>query len=198
MTGVIPERADDAEITRWALLAGRGDRAALERFLRSTQPQVWRFVAGLSDPQSADDLSQETYLRALRSLPKFKGDSGMATGGRVLHHLEHMLPDDRHTVLIVDYAAAGTRARHLANGAREIKIHGRYVPVRAEVAQIDAFSAHADAAELSRWACADDPPGTIHLVHGEPESAEAPASRLRTARPGMPVSIARDHERVLI
>ncbi|MFB9691226.1 sigma-70 family RNA polymerase sigma factor [Amycolatopsis plumensis] len=74
-----PERADDAEITRWALLAGRGDSAALERFLRATQPYLWRFVAGLSDPQSADDLSQETYLRALRSLPRFKGDSSART-----------------------------------------------------------------------------------------------------------------------
>ncbi|WP_410643324.1 sigma-70 family RNA polymerase sigma factor [Amycolatopsis sp. lyj-346] len=79
VASVSPERADDAEITRWALLAGRGDRAALERFLRATQPHVWRFVAGLSDPQSADDLSQETYLRALRSLPKFKGDSSART-----------------------------------------------------------------------------------------------------------------------
>jgi RNA polymerase sigma-70 factor (ECF subfamily) len=76
---VRPERTDDAEITRWALLAGRGDRPALEQFLRSTQPFVWRFVAGLSDAQSADDLSQETYLRALRGLPRFKGDSSART-----------------------------------------------------------------------------------------------------------------------
>lgn len=79
VASVTPERADDAEITRWALLAGRGDRTALEQFLRSTQPSVWRFVAGLSDAQSADDLSQETYLRALRSLPRFKGDSSART-----------------------------------------------------------------------------------------------------------------------
>jgi RNA polymerase sigma-70 factor (ECF subfamily) len=79
VASVTPERADDAEITRWALLAGRGDRPALERFLRSTQPSVWRFVAGLSDAQSADDLSQETYLRALRGLPRFKGDSSART-----------------------------------------------------------------------------------------------------------------------
>ena len=79
VASVTPERADDAEITRWALLAGRGDRPALERFLRSTQPHVWRFVAGLGDPQSADDLSQETYLRALSSLPRFKGTSSART-----------------------------------------------------------------------------------------------------------------------
>jgi RNA polymerase sigma-70 factor (ECF subfamily) len=79
VAGVSPERADDADITRWALLAGRGDGPALERFLRATQPCVWRFVAGLSDAQSADDLSQETYLRALGSLPRFKGDSSART-----------------------------------------------------------------------------------------------------------------------
>ena len=123
--------------------------------------------------------------------------SGMATGGRVLHHLEHMLPDDRHTVLIVGYAAAGTRARRLADGAKEIKIHGGYTPVRAEIAQIDAFSAHADAGELLAWACAGNPPGTIYLVHGEPEGAEALAARIRTEREGTPVVIARDRERVL-
>lgn len=79
IAGVRTERTDDAEITRWALLAGRGDRPALEQFLRSTQPHVWRFVAGLSDAQSADDLSQETYLRALGSLHRFKGDSSART-----------------------------------------------------------------------------------------------------------------------
>ncbi|MEU5262236.1 sigma-70 family RNA polymerase sigma factor [Amycolatopsis sp. NPDC021455] len=74
-----PLRADDDEITRWAKLAGRGDQAALERFVRATQPHVWRFVASLSDPQAADDLVQETYLRALGSLSRFKGESSART-----------------------------------------------------------------------------------------------------------------------
>ncbi len=74
-----PERTDDSDVTQWALLAGRGDRGALDCFLRATQPQVWRFVAGLSDTQIADDLTQETYLRALGSLPRFKGDSSART-----------------------------------------------------------------------------------------------------------------------
>jgi RNA polymerase sigma-70 factor (ECF subfamily) len=75
---VRPLRADD-DITRWAKLAGRGDEAALERFVRATQPHVWRFVASLSDPQAADDLVQETYLRALGSLSRFKGESPART-----------------------------------------------------------------------------------------------------------------------
>lgn len=123
--------------------------------------------------------------------------SGMATGGRVLHHLEHMLPDYRHTVLIVGYAAAGTRARQLSAGARQIKIHGRYVTVRADIAQIDAFSAHADSDELLAWATAEAPPETTYLVHGEPDAAAAIAERLRTEYDWKAV-VAREHERVLI
>jgi RNA polymerase sigma-70 factor, ECF subfamily len=68
-------RADDDEITAWALAAGRGDRSALSAFVRATQRDVHRFVAHLSSPREADDLAQETYLRALRSLPHFAGRS---------------------------------------------------------------------------------------------------------------------------
>lgn len=123
--------------------------------------------------------------------------SGMASGGRVLHHLEHMLPDHRHTVVIVGYAAPGTRARSLANGARQIKIHGRYTTVRADVTQLDAFSAHADADELVRWATAGAPPKTTYLVHGEPEASAAVAERLRAEHDWQTV-VPRDRERVLI
>jgi len=123
--------------------------------------------------------------------------SGMASGGRVVHHLEHLLPDHRHTVLIVGYAAAGTRARQLVNGARQIKIHGRYTTVRADVVQLDAFSAHADADELVRWATAGIPPKTTYLVHGEPEGSEAVAERLRAEHDWQAV-VPRDRERVLI
>ena len=80
--------------------------------------------------------------------------SGMAAGGRVLHHLKHMLANHRHTIAIVGFAAAGTRARQLLDGARAIKIHGRYVPVHADVLSLDAFSAHADMDELYAWATA--------------------------------------------
>lgn len=105
--------------------------------------------------------------------------SGMATGGRVLHHLRHMLPDHKHTVLIVGFAAPGTRAAQLVDGARAVKIHGRYVPVRAEVLTVDAFSAHADAGDLVDWAVAGPPPDITYLVHGEPDAAAALAGRLR-------------------
>ena len=91
--------------------------------------------------------------------------SGMATGGRVLHHLRHLLPDRRNTVLIVGFAAEGTRARDLAEGARTIKIHGEYVPVRAEIVQADAFSAHADADDVLSW-LADGSPGHAQRLGG--------------------------------
>jgi RNA polymerase sigma-70 factor (ECF subfamily) len=75
----MPERSDDAAITAWALAAGRGDRAALAAFVRATQRDVHRFVAHLSSPREADDLAQETYLRALRALPSFAGRSSART-----------------------------------------------------------------------------------------------------------------------
>ena len=104
--------------------------------------------------------------------------SGMATGGRVLHHLRHLLPDRRNTVLIVGFAAEGTRARDLANGARTLKIHGEYVPVRAEVAQADAFSAHAGAGDILTWLADAPTPVATYVVHGEPAAAAALRDRL--------------------
>jgi metallo-beta-lactamase family protein len=104
--------------------------------------------------------------------------SGMAAGGRVLHHLRHLLPDPRNTVLIVGFAAEGTRARDLAEGARTIKIHGEYVPVRAEVVQADAFSAHADADGVLSWLSGAPEPVTTYVVHGEPGAAAALRDRI--------------------
>ncbi|HEX8864262.1 MAG TPA: MBL fold metallo-hydrolase [Lentzea sp.] len=123
--------------------------------------------------------------------------SGMATGGRVLHHLKAMLPNHKHTVLVVGYAAAGTRARLLVQGAREIKIHGRYVPVKADVEVIEAFSAHADADELVAWATNGTAPATTYVVHGEPDSAAMLARRLETEHDHLAV-VPADGERVLI
>ena len=104
--------------------------------------------------------------------------SGMASGGRVLHHLQQMLPNYRHTVAIVGFAAEGTRARQLLEGAKTLKIHGRYVPVRADVYALDAFSAHADCDELAAWATAAPAPSTCYVIHGEPSSSHALADRL--------------------
>jgi metallo-beta-lactamase family protein len=123
--------------------------------------------------------------------------SGMATGGRVLHHMSSMLPDQRHSVLIAGFAAEGTRARQLVDGARSVKIHGRYVPVRADIEVIDAFSAHADCDELTQWATAARPPETCFLVHGEPSGSQGLAERLN-AVPDWFAVVARQGERVLL
>ena len=98
--------------------------------------------------------------------------SGMASGGRVVHHLAHQLPDRRNCVVLTGFQADGTRGRQLAEGARQVKIHGRYVPVRAEVVVVPDFSVHSDARETLEWlARAPRPPRTVYVVHGEPRSA---------------------------
>ena len=106
--------------------------------------------------------------------------SGMATGGRVVHHLKRRLPQRRDMVVFVGYQASGTRGRSLVDGASRVKIHGEWVPVRAEVVRLDAFSAHADREELVRWvASSSDLPRRIALIHGEPDARRALAEALR-------------------
>lgn len=105
--------------------------------------------------------------------------SGMATGGRVLHHLRHLLPDGRNTVVLSGYQAVGTRGRALADGARQLKMHGQYVPVRAEVVSADEFSVHADAPDLIGWLGDLRPaPRTVFVNHGERDSARRLAERI--------------------
>jgi metallo-beta-lactamase family protein len=100
--------------------------------------------------------------------------SGMATGGRVVHHLKAFAPDPRNTILFVGFQAGGTRGAAMLNGAETIKIHGEYVPVRAEVASIDNFSAHADYAEILGWLeHFEAPPRQTFVTHGEPKAADA-------------------------
>ena len=100
--------------------------------------------------------------------------SGMATGGRVLHHLAHRLPDEKNTVILVGYQAEGTRGRSLLNGAKSVKMLGRYVPVRAEVVNVPAFSVHADREEIIKWLRgAPSLPKAVYVVHGDPAAAES-------------------------
>jgi metallo-beta-lactamase family protein len=95
--------------------------------------------------------------------------SGMATGGRVLHHLKAVLPERRNTVLFVGFQAEGTRGRQLIDGSRVVKIHGAGVPVAATIVKIDSMSAHADQREILRWLHGFmRPPRMTYLVHGEP------------------------------
>ncbi|MFI1865304.1 MBL fold metallo-hydrolase RNA specificity domain-containing protein [Streptomyces jumonjinensis] len=104
--------------------------------------------------------------------------AGMATGGRVVHHLRRLLPDARNAVAIVGFAAEGTRARDLVDGARTLKMFGEYVPVRAEVVGVPHFSAHADASQIIEWLRGAPPPHTTYLVHGEPDASAALRERI--------------------
>ncbi len=100
--------------------------------------------------------------------------SGMATGGRVLHHLKAYAPDPKSTILFAGYQAAGTRGATLVGGARSVKIFGEYVTVRAEVANLDMLSAHGDRDDLLDWMAAmPQPPRKVYITHGEPAAADA-------------------------
>jgi metallo-beta-lactamase family protein len=100
--------------------------------------------------------------------------SGMATGGRVVHHLRTLLPDPNNTVLLAGFQAPGTRGEALQNHVEEIKIFGEFVPVRAEVVELDSMSAHADYMELIAWLQGIKlAPKRVFLTHGEPAAADA-------------------------
>ncbi len=105
--------------------------------------------------------------------------SGMATGGRVLHHLKAFASDARNTILFAGFQAGGTRGAAMINGVDAIKIHGEYIPLRAKVAHIDNLSAHADAGEIMSWlAHFKSPPKKTFITHGEPAAADALRRRI--------------------
>ena len=124
--------------------------------------------------------------------------SGMASGGRVVHHLRQLLPDARNTVVLTGYQAVGTRGRALVEDARQVKIQGRYIPVNAEIVADAEFSVHADASDLDAWLRGLAPaPSTVFVTHGEQGSSEALARRAREWL-GVPVVVPAYGERVVL
>jgi metallo-beta-lactamase family protein len=122
--------------------------------------------------------------------------SGMLSGGRILHHLKHRLPDPETTLLFVGYQADGTLGRRILEGAHDVRIHGQSVTVRAEIREISALSAHADQRGLVDWVGAlAIPPRAVYLVHGEPAAREALAVAL-LAKPGWTVVLPREGDAV--
>lgn len=106
--------------------------------------------------------------------------SGMATGGRILHHLSQRLPDERNTVLLIGYQAEGTRGKSLLDGQTEVKIHGKQVPVKCHVENIDAFSGHADYTEVLAWLMGfNRPPEKTFIVHGDSDASASLAEKIR-------------------
>jgi metallo-beta-lactamase family protein len=144
----------------------------------------------IASPQESKELV------ASRSTAIVIAASGMATGGRVLHHLEAVLPDAKNTVLFVGYQAAGTRGRSLVDGSRTLRLKGRDIAVAARVELLDSMSAHADATEIMKWLGGfTRPPQTTYIVHGEPTALDALGARIRTER-HWAVHIPRHGERV--
>ena len=124
--------------------------------------------------------------------------SGMATGGRVVHHLKAFAPDPRNMILLAGFQAAGTRGASLAAGADAVKIHGSYVPVRAEVVKMDNLSAHADYEEILAWLRNfRRPPRRVFVTHGEPAAADELRRRIEEAF-GWAVSVPEYGEKALL
>jgi metallo-beta-lactamase family protein len=122
--------------------------------------------------------------------------SGMATGGRVLHHLAHYAPHERNTILFTGFQAGGTRGAAMVAGATDIKMHGMRIPVRAKVYNLAMLSAHADQDELLRWAGGlQQAPRHTFLVHGEAQSADT-MRQLLQERLGWQCSVAEHGQRV--
>jgi len=129
-----------------------------------------KVIESIKDSQAVQESSEPSIVIS---------SSGMATGGRVLHHLERALPDARNTILFCGYQAEGTRGRKLKDGAKFSRMHGKDIPVAAEIQSIDAMSAHADANEIMRWLGGfRQPPTLTCLVHGEPGPMDALKARI--------------------
>lgn len=157
--------------------ADRNDPPEVRRQHARRERQICAFCTTrfqtISSAQESRQLTQSRMPAIIISA------SGMATGGRVLHHLKAALPDSRNTVLFIGYQAAGTRGRRLVDGEKTIKIHGEWVPVRAHVERIDSMSAHADSTEMLHWLGGfTTPPAITFLVHGEPAAMEAQAASI--------------------
>ena len=145
---------------------------------RLTTEECRSMCEGVMYVRTAD---QSKALDRLRSSAIILAASGMATGGRVLHHLKTFGPDARNLILLSGYQAGGTRGASLAAGAKTLRIHGQEIPIRAEVAQLTSMSGHADASELVEWMrrFSPSPKGTF-VTHGEPGASDALRHRIET------------------
>ena len=160
--------------------------ALLERGISPLATRRTHFITSVEDSKKLNDRAGPAIIISA---------SGMATGGRILHHLKHRLPDPKNTILFVGYQAEGTRGRRLLAGEKEIRIYGEMVKVNAQVAAVSGFSAHGDWRELMRWMSGfRAPPKQTFLVHGEGPALEA--LRERVAQNGWPVRVPQHLETV--
>jgi metallo-beta-lactamase family protein len=174
VTDIYGRHPEDHDLDMSALVDQKRSPLACQRFHLVRTPQESKALNALHGPMIVISAS------------------GMATGGRVLHHLKRRLPDPETTVLLVGFQAADTRGRKLEDGARQLQIHGESVPVRATVERLDGLSAHADREDILRWLAAfTRPPRQTWVVHGEPAAATSLADAMR-ARLGWRVDVAQD------
>jgi len=159
--------------------------ALYTRFLAEHDTEMRHFFADKENPIFPPNLQVTPSSAESRKINSMSGPaivisaSGMATGGRILHHLKLRLPDPRNTVLFTGYQAQGTKGRRLIDGDEEIKIHGEWIPVKAHISRVSGLSAHADAGELMVWlGRREREPEKVVLVHGEYTAQEALAERL--------------------
>ncbi len=142
--------------------------ATKELIARSGSPLSWPDFHFDTTPEQSKKINDSRYPTIIVS------SSGMVTGGRVQHHLMLRLPDPRNLVLFIGFQAQGTRGATIKSGAREVKIFGQVVPIRAQVVALEQFSDHADTPELLQWLRTfPQPPHATYLVHGDPDSAAA-------------------------
>lgn len=144
-------------------------RHRAEHRLTPSQCEGMAKVARIS--RTADD---SRAIRQLNYPVIIVSASGMATGGRVLHHLSNMAPDHRNSIVFAGYQAGGTRGAKLVEGARSVRIFGEEVSVNAEVVSLPSMSAHADASQIIDWLkTLKKAPHQVFITHGEPEAADA-------------------------
>ncbi|MEU4099331.1 MBL fold metallo-hydrolase RNA specificity domain-containing protein [Streptomyces tanashiensis] len=180
-TGVLPRSVPVYVDSPMALAALDVYRSAVHERSPELRPEILSQGEAALSPEpflAARTVQESIEINEAHGPAVIVSSAGMATGGRVLHHLHRLLPDPRNTVVIVGFAAAGTRARDLVDGARVLKMFGEYVPVRAEVADVPHFSAHADSDQILDWLRGAPPPHTTYLVHGEEEASAALRDRI--------------------
>jgi metallo-beta-lactamase family protein len=149
------------------------------------KPQQLKFCRHRDESKALNEIKKNAIIISA---------SGMATGGRILHHMRYRLPSRRNTILFIGHQAEGTRGRKILDGNPTVRIHGEDVPIKAQVENISGFSAHADYNEILAWLMGfNRPPKQTFIVHGEPDASSSLAEKI-TARLGWNVVIPKFQE----
>jgi metallo-beta-lactamase family protein len=156
------------------------------RYVTEHDTEMQHFFADQVNPifpptlQVTPSSSESRKLNSMRGPAIIVSASGMATGGRILHHLKLRLPHEQNSVIFTGYQAVGTKGRRLIDGDEEVKIHGEWIPVKAHISRVTGLSAHADAGELLLWlGRRERDPERVVLIHGEYDAQQALAERLK-------------------